>query len=447
MSDPRVDFIRRLARRSSSPALIRSLEKSRAEDIAAALSHLAPGNQRIIWEGISDDDEKAAEVLACVDPIEISSLVRFIEFSLLVRLLQLMEVDDEADVISYLPEELQTNVLAAIQEQERTQVEDLLAFPEDSAGGLMHLDMLRMNEDNSCRDAIANMQTSSNIEMAFYLYIENDSKQLVGVASIRALLTHPPSTPLKEIMITDLITVTPETEQEDVAKLVSRYDLLALPVVDHNRELMGIITVDDVLDVIQDMATRNMMLMAGVNEEHNPTERNVLRAYQQRFTWLMVTLFGGIGMAELIGSFEHTLEKQAVLAGFIPVMLGTGGNVGTQAATIAVRNLATGHLGNQNTMAMLFREAKVGTLLGISFSIVLGAYALARWWDQPMLAVAVAISITATVICAAILGMLVPLTLDRMRIDPAVATGPFVTTGIDLMAILVYFTTCGMIIK
>jgi len=245
-------------------------------------------------------------------------------------------------------------------------------------------------------------------------------------------------------MITDLITVTPNTDQEEVAKMVSRYDLLALPVVDHNRNLMGIITVDDVVDVIQEMATRNMMLMAGMNEEHNPMDRNIFRVFQQRFTWLLITLIGGIGMAELIGLFEVSLQKQAALALFIPVILGTGGNVGTQAATIAVRNIATGKLGSRNTVFMLFREARVGAMLGISFAMVLGSYALLRWWEIPSLALAISISITVTVITAAVLGMLVPLTFNRFGVDPAVATGPFVTTGIDLVAILIYFTTCGM---
>ena len=444
MSDPRVDFIRRLSRRQQIQALQRTLEKSRPEDIAEAIGHSAPGSQRTIWENISNDDQKAAEVLACVNTTEIPDLIRFIDFDQLVRLLQLMEVDDETDIISHLPEEMQNRILAAIQENERTQVEDLLAFSKTSAGGLMHLDVLRLSENSTCREAISHLQSSKNIEMAFYLYVENDSSLLVGVVSLRALLTHPPSTKLKEIMITDLITVTPETDQEDVAKLVSRYDLLALPVVDHTHKLMGIITVDDVVDVIQDVAHRNMMLMAGMNEVHNPLDRNVFRAYRQRFAWLLVTLFGGIGMAELIGLFESSLAAESALALFIPVMLGTGGNVGTQAATIAVRNLATGHTGSLGSFSMILREAKVGALLGISFATVLGGYALIGWWSKPVFAAAIATSITVTVISAAILGMLVPLTLNRMGIDPAVATGPFVTTGIDLIAILIYFGTCGM---
>ena len=199
MSDPRVDFIRRLSKRPS-PALNRSIEKSRAEDIAAAMSHIAPGNQRAIWAAIGSNDQKAAEVLACIESYELPEVVKMIEFEHLVRLLKLMEVDDETDVISYLPEELQNKILEKLHSQERDQVENLLAYPEESAGGLMHPDVIRMKDDNTCREAIAMFQEAEDVEMAFYLYVENESEQLVGVVSLRALLTHPPSTPLKDFI-------------------------------------------------------------------------------------------------------------------------------------------------------------------------------------------------------------------------------------------------------
>ena len=188
-----------------------------------------------------------------------------------------------------------------------------------------------------------------------------------------------------------------------------------------------------------------MMKMAGMNEEYNPNEKNVWRAFQQRLTWLLITLIGGMGMAELIGVFEHSLSKEAALASFIPVMLGTGGNVGTQAATIAVRNLALDKAVVISSTTMLFREARVGTLLGLAFGVILGGYAAIRF--KPMLGVAIFISTLSTVFCAALLGMMVPLTLSRLNIDPAVATGPFVTTAIDLIAILIYFSACVAILQ
>jgi magnesium transporter len=444
--EARVEVVRRLARRGAHAALRRALAKSRAVDIAAAISHLAPTEQRLVM-GSVEDDEVAADVLARVDEDDLNHLVDGMDFERLVTLLDTMDVDDEADVIDRLPEELHERVLAAIQDRDKVLVEDILAYPDDSAGGIMQPLAFRLNDNLTCRDAISALhETHDELETVFYLYVENDVGQLVGVISLRALLTNPPSTPLREIMSTDIIAVGPAEDQEEVARLVSRYDLLAVPVVDEDRSLLGIVTVDDVVDVIKEEALEDMMLMAGVGDDPDPNAAGVFQAARQRGTWLLVTLLGGIGMAELIGVFETALQQQAVLAGFIPVMLGTGGNVGIQAATVAVRNIALGQHEGLSFGGTLWREARVGSLLGLGFAVALGIYSLLRWMDEPLLSVAIAASILGTVISAAALGTAVPMTLNRLGIDPAVATGPFVTTGIDMIAILIYFGTCSAIL-
>ncbi|MFT5682757.1 MAG: magnesium transporter [Myxococcota bacterium] len=444
MADPRIDIIRRLARREAWPALRRTLGKSRSEDIAAAIDHLPPALQRRVVKDV-EDNEKTAEIISLISGNTLTSVLSVFPFDRLLVLLALLPVDDEADVIAGLPEELQLRVLAAIKGEEKAQVEDLLSWPEDSAGGLMHPAPFRLESHLTCRDAISALQDADDLEMVFYLYVENTTGQLVGVTSLRALLTHPPSTTLGDLVTTELISVPPETDQEEVARIVSRYDLLAIPVIDPDRRMLGIITIDDIVDVIKEEAAEDMMLMAGVGDNLTSHTQSVFSSFKQRLTWLMITLFGGIGMAELIGVFEESLQAQAVLAGFIPVMLGTGGNVGTQAATIAVRNIATGRVGSFGTLSMLYREARVGTLLGFTFAFVLGGYALVRWME-PRLGLAVGSALIIIVICAATLGMLVPITLNRLGIDPAVATGPFVTTIIDLIAILIYFSICGLIL-
>ncbi len=442
--EARVEFLRRLARRGAHGALSRALSKSRAVDIAAAVAHLAPAEQRLMLAHI-EEDEVAAEVLARVDEDDLNHLVDGMPFERLIELLDAMDVDDEADVIDRLPTELHDRILEAIQDRDKELVEDILAYPEDSAGGIMQPIAFRLNSGLTCRDAISALhETHQELETVFYLYVENDAGKLVGVTSLRALLINPPSTPLKEIMTTDIIAVAPQTDQEEVARLVSRYDLLAVPVIDDDRSLLGIVTVDDVMDVIKEEALEDMMLMAGVGDD--PNAMGVFQAARQRGTWLMVTLFGGIGMAELIGVFEGALEKEAVLAGFIPVMLGTGGNVGIQSATVAVRNIALGQHEGLSFLGTIWREARVGTLLGLAFATALGGYTLLRWMDRPLLGASIAIAIIGTVISAAALGTAVPMTLHRFGVDPAVATGPFVTTGIDMIAILIYFSTCTFIL-
>jgi magnesium transporter len=448
VADTRVEILRRLARRGVGSALQRALVQSRPEAIAAAITHLAPDEQRLIMAHI-DDDELAAGVLSAVEESDLLHLVRDLPFDRLVSLLNEMDVDDEADVIDRLPEELRDRVLQAIPEVDKELVEDILAWPQDSAGGIMQPIAFRLNEALTCRTAISELHRQhEDLETVFYIYVENDSGHLVGVVSLRALLTHSPSSALKEIMSSDLISVAPQTDQEEVARLVSRYDLLALPVVDENRRLLGIVTIDDVVDVLMEEAHEDMMLMAGVADELNPGLVSVFMAARQRFTWLLVTLVGGIIMSEMIGAFENVLAQQAVLAGFIPVMLGMGGNVGIQAATVAFGNIAAGTVQEGGLVPTLLRETRVGFLLGIAFAVTLGAYALTKGylgspgWEHPMLAVSISLSIILTVVSAAALGALVPMTLFRMGVDPAIATGPFVTTLIDVFAILIYFCTC-----
>ncbi len=439
-----VAAIRRLARRGTVPALRRTVNKSRAEDIAFAMTHLAPAEQRLVFEQV-EEAETAAEVLSQLEEQDLRRMIDPLPLDRLVAILDHMEVDDEADIIQLLPENVREQVLEAIKGEDKEHVEEILTWPEDSAGGIMQPLAFRAMSDTTCRDAINNLhEQAGDLEMVFYLYVENESGQLVGVTSLRALLTHPPSTPLHELMTTEVIALPPTTDQEEVARIVSRYDLLAVPVVDEARRLLGIVTIDDVVDVIHEEAMEDMLLMAGVSDEAEQVTGSVLRAAKQRAIWLLVTLFGGIAMAEVIGLFEDPMQELPILAGFIPVMMGMGGNVGIQAATIAVRNIATGHASATGTPAMVYREARVGLLMGLAFALVLGTYSSLT--GGILLGIAVSVSILITVVVAASFGLLVPVTLARMGVDPAVATGPFVTTGIDVVAILIYFGTCVAIL-
>lgn len=442
-----VEAMRRLARRGAVASLKRTVEKSRAEDIAEAVGHLAPHEQKLVMQQV-ESEETYADVLVQLDESDFKLLIAEVDFERLVRLLNHMEVDDEADIIQLLPEDIRELALEAIHAKDKEHVEEILAYPEDSAGGIMQPLVFVAHEDTTCRDAInALHEQAGDLEMIFYLYIENDTKQLVGVTSLRALLTHPPSTALNEFMTTEVISVEPETDQEEVARIVSRYDMLALPVTDEGRRLLGIVTIDDVVDVIQDEAMEDMLLMAGVGDEVDPTGGSVFKAARQRATWLFLTLFGGIAMAMIIGSYEDTMTRLPILAGFIPVMMGMGGNVGVQAATIAVQNIATGHANVAGTTQMGWHELRVGLIMGIAFAIILGMYAFFADGENRLdFALAIATAIVATVTVAATFGLMVPMTLHRLSVDPAIATGPFVTTGIDIVAILIYFWTCSLML-
>ncbi|MFH1467456.1 MAG: magnesium transporter [Pseudomonadota bacterium] len=434
----RVETIRRLARRGAVRPLANILQKTRAEDVAATMPHLAPAEQRFVFQHI-EDDETAAELLARVGETDLANLVRELEVPRLVELLDAMEMDDETDVIARLPEDIRERVMALIQRADREQVEELLAWPDDSAGGIMQPAAFRLNEDATCREAIQALQESGDVEQVFYLYVENGQGQLVGVVSLRNLLTRPPNTPLHEVMVSDVISVPPHMDQEEVSRIVSRYDFLAVPVVDEHRRMLGIVTVDDIIDVIKEEAVEDMMLMVGVHQD-DPGDQpvGVLKSARQRVTWQLIALLGGVFVAEIARLWADDIRVLPLLAGFLPVVIGMGGNVGSQAATITVRGIALGHVEPRDLLRVVWREARVGLMLGLGYGVLLSAYCWLRF-DRLFFGLGVGAAILAAMATAAIAGSVIPLTLQRMRVDPAAATMPFVTTLMDLLGVIIYF--------
>ena len=436
----RVDAIRRLARRRAAGPLQRAVAKSSAEDIAEAMSSLTRGDTRFVFELLPAEGALGAEVLLELGEADFGLLIGQVPAERLKAWVDELEPDDVADLIELLPEELRAQVLSDMEDEDREQAEELLAWPSDSAGGIMSPVAFRLAEETTCREAIAALQDQAeDVEMVFYAYVENEGGQLVGVTSLRQLLLNPPSKTLGEIMNPDVIALAPETDQEEVARIAGRYDLLAVPIVDDTRKFLGIVTIDDVLDVLEEEAEQDMLRMAGVDEQYDVAGVSVLKAARQRLTWLLVTTAGGIGLAEVIGGFRQSLEDNTMLAAFIPVIMALGGSVALQTATITVRNLATGHLSSAGGWWLaLFRELRVGLLIGA----ILGAVLLGYGWlrtDQ-LVGLTVGVTVLGALILSAVIGALIPLVLDRLGIDPALATGPFVTITIDLVAIVVYLS-------
>ncbi len=380
-----------------------------------------------------DDKDYAAAVLAYADEAFVRRFLEQADEELVVDLLERMEPDDATDIVEILPDSLRDRVLTQMADDD--EMRDLLEWPSDTAGGIMSPLAFKMPQTATCGEAIEALQKQhENLESIHYVYVVDDEDRLVGVTSLRSLLTHPPDTPLVAIMSREVIQVGPRTDQEEVARFVARYDLLAVPVVDRDGRILGIVTVDDVLDVIQDEAAEDMMLMAGMSEgpAEGPFQQSLRRA-----GWLMATTVGGILMAEIIGAYKATLETVAVLAGFIPVIMGMGGNVGIQSATVAVRGLATGHVQLGGALRFVFQEAQVGVLLGLLFAIMLGTYGGIRFGLE--IGGAVAASVCLSIAAASAIGGAIPVLLSRAGADPAIATGPFVTTAVDILAILIYF--------
>jgi magnesium transporter len=284
------------------------------------------------------------------------------------------------------------------------------------------------------------------MEMVFYLYITHDSGKLSGVVSLRELLMNSPQRKLKDIMNANVISVTTDTDQGEVAHVVSQYNILAVPVVDAAYNLVGIVTVDDIIDVIREEATEDFLQMAGAGKDREILLKSTVDNAMLRAPWLFASWVGGVMAMIIIGSFEAELSRVLALASFIPIVMGMGGNIATQSSTIIVRGIATGRVNLNKLFSIIFKEMRVGVLLGFIYGLFLGILSYFLYQDPSLLGIVVGLSIFFTMAMSATLGTLIPLVLKRFDFDAAIATGPFVTTSIDIIGVLMYFYTAKLIL-
>ena len=432
-----IDSIKRLLRRDASSHLRKIVRKTHAADLTPVFHSLPLPDQRKLFEVI-DDIEKKGELFSRLDSDTFLKLVESTDLEDIVEVFEQMPTDDVADLIGRIPEELSDAILKKMKREGSEEVEGLLSYGDDTAGGIMVPDFIALGEDATAGEAIASLQKEHlNVEMPFYLYVVDEYGKLVGVSSLRQLVVVPPETPLKAFMTTDVFMVRTDMDQEEVAKIVARYDILAVPVVDESNRLVGIVTVDDVIDIFRKEATEDMLKMAGVGEEFIETQ-SIFKSTRIRLPWLFASCVGGIVAFYIIGRFEASLYRLAYLAAFIPVIMGMGGNIGTQSSTIVVRGLATGRLNIRDIWSVVLKELSIGSILGLVYGMLIGAVAQVRY-STAALAISVALALICSMSIAALVGSLVPMVFARINIDPAVATGPFVTTAIDIISVFFYF--------
>jgi magnesium transporter len=432
-----VDSVKRLLRRGATSHLGKIVNKTHAADLSVLFRSLAVAEQRKLFDMITDVAQKGI-LFSELDADAFQDLIAEMRIEDIVRILESMPADDVADIIGRLPEEKSKIILEKMKKAESEEVEGLLRYGDDTAGGIMVPDFIALKEDVTARQAVESLQKEhSDVEMPFYLYVINEYGKLVGVSSLRQLVLVPPETQLKDFMATDVVSVQTDMDQEEVARIVARYDILAVPVVDGANRLVGIVTVDDVIDIIRKEATEDILKMAGAGEEFVET-KSILKSTRIRLPWLFASCVGGIVAFFIIGKFEHSLTKFAYLAAFIPVIMGMGGNIGTQSSTIVVRGLATGRLSIRDIWPVVLKELSIGVILGLVYGLLIGSVAHFRY-SMLALAVAVTLAVISSMSIAALVGSLVPMGFARVNIDPAVATGPFVTTAIDILSVSFYF--------
>ena len=441
------DTFRRLLRRRATTNIVKLIDKTHPADLALLFRYFNDIEQDEIFSDLKES-ETTAEFLSELDE---SIAVRLLVNESPERIAQILEKassNEQAYLMGLVDEKYANSVIDLLKAEKQEELEEMMAYPEDSAGILMYTDVFTLHEDTKAKDAIYALQDQEGAEMVFYLYTLDNDGRLTGVISLRDLVTTPGDTMLKDIMSKQIHVVRPETDQEEVARIVSQYNFLAVPVVDSEERLLGIVTVDDVVDVIREEATEDFLQLVGAGKDREILLKSSWENARMRVPWLFASWVGGILAALIIGIFDDVLKSTIALAAFIPVIMGMGGNIGTQSSTMIVRGLATGRVSLENSVKILFKEIRVGLILGILYGLLLGVVAIFQFIDvSPMIGIVVGLSICISMIIAATIGSIVPLILNRFEIDPAIATGPFVTTAIDILGVAFYFVVAGAFIN
>lgn len=430
-----LDSVRRLLRMGATANLVNLLQKQHPADLAAVLSELPERDRQAVFNVIVDRNSRLAmEALSELGPEPAAALLADKPAEDIARLVEELPSDDAAALVDYLPEELSRAVLELMRRKAGGEVENLLEYAEQTAGRIMNPHVFALSEDLTVGEAIQAIQGSRDVEMVFYLYVVDARRHLVGVVSLRRLLLVSPETPLKRIMTTDVISVRVDTDQEEVARQVASYNLLAIPVVDEENKLVGVITVDDVIDVIKDEATEDIYRLAGVSSDERvftpPAE-----SLRKRLPWLIMNLATAFIAASVVRVFEGSIGQVTALAVLMPIVAGMGGNAATQTLTVIVRGIALGELTWSNTRKALLKEAMVGIGNGVGCGLVAAGVV---WLlnGTAMLGAVLAMAMVINMFVAATAGTLIPLTLRALKVDPALASSIFITTLTDVFGFL-----------
>lgn len=395
------------------------------------------------------DDETRAGVLAEVDEDERDELLEILPDALLPALLLEMESDDAADIVGDLEPEVRSAALSALPEEERREIEELLAYGEETAGGIMQIERAEVHADATIQSTIERVRELHEVEGidVHRVYVVDDKHRLMGSLSLVDLVLHHGDEPVGKFLEAPLATVTPDVDQEEVAELFKKYDLVVLPVVDPGGRLLGRISFDDIVDVLADEAEEDALLAAGIDTGNADPEEVLYgdaatRIALLRLPWIGVNLIGSLISAALLHLYEPVIEQAVLIASFIPVITAMGGNVGTQSATILTRGLATGRIDISDLPRTVFRELRVGLIMGMLCGLLVGIIAAFLFGDGKIaLGVVVGSAMISAMTTAAVVGAIAPAAMERFGVDPAIASGPFVTTANDVIGIVIYMST------
>ena len=425
-------------------------EKKDAETLKALLADLHPADIAEICNELETDEavfvfrqldnEIAADVLAEMDEDERKDFLEELPSEIIAkRFVDYMDTDDAVDMIRDLDEEKQEEVLSHLEDIDQAgDIVDLLKYDEDTAGGIMQTEMVTVNENWSMPECLREMrQQAENMDEIYYVYVVDDDERLQGVFPLKKMITSPSVSKVKYVMQKEPICVHADSPLDDVAQVIEKYDLVAVPVIDSIGRLVGQITVDDVMDQVREHQERDYQLASGISQDIE-TDDSVFKQTAARLPWLLIGIAGGIGNSLILGNFDETFAVHPEMALFIPLIGGTGGNVGTQSSAIVVQGLANNSLTAKDTWKQVVKETTVAMLNATIITLLVYIYNFFVFGGTATVTYAVSLSLFCVVMFASLFGAMVPLIMERLKIDPAIATGPFVTIMNDIIGMLIY---------
>ena len=405
-------------------------------DLAEILHYLKEDHRNYIFSLL--DAEAASDVIAEMDDVSRDKILDDLDEDRISEIVDEMDSDDATDLVSDLPAHVAQKVLDSIDKEDSDEVIELMGHDEDTAGGIMAKEFISANINLAVEQVIQEIRAKSDeVEDIFYIYVVDDNNKLVGIVSLKDLILANPEIKISEIMFRDVVSVKTSIDQEEVANIAKRYDLVSIPVVDDSEALVGRITFDDVADVMEEEASEDIQRMAGIADDEEFRETSILRISQLRLPWLLVGFAGELVSAFILSQFEASISQVIIAAFFIPIIMAMGGNSGIQSSTIMVRGMATGEINLYEIKKRVFREIFVSLLNGLVCGIIL-FIVVSLWFDQVKFGLLLACVLFLIILNASFVGAFIPVVLKRINIDPAIATGPFITTSNDVLGLLIY---------
>ena len=441
-----VDFIEDLLKEGKYAVVREQLVDMEAADVALLLSEFSEDRLPLLFRLLPK--ELAAETFVEMDNDQQELLIRSFSDTELKEVLEEMYLDDTVDVIEEMPASVVHRILRHCDPESRRAINELMKYPEDSAGSIMTTEFVSLTADMTVEDAFKRIRrTGVDKETIYLCYVVNESRVLIGLVSVRTLLLHEEDDIISDIMESSIVCVNTLDDQETVSQMLSKYDFIAMPVVDQEHRLVGIVTIDDAMDVMEAEATEDMEKMAAIMPSDKPyLKTGVLETFKARTPWLMILMLSATFTGLIMTHFENALMACAVLTAFIPMLSGTGGNSGTQASTAVIRALSLGEIDFRDTVRVIWKEVRVALICGLCLAaanfvkmMLIDRMLMQNPAVTVLVALVVCLTLICTVLCAKAVGCSLPILAEKLGLDPAVMASPFISTVVDALSLLVYF--------